>query len=96
MRTEKRVAARVKTARINPVPLIATGVLILALAAAALPARAETVIKSYGISTFGDLKLPADFAYLPYVNPDAPKGGEISEWSPGSFDSFNPYAIAGN
>ena len=24
------------------------------------------------------------------------KGGEISEWSPGSFDSFNPYAIAGN
>ena len=30
------------------------------------------------------------------MNPDAPKGGEISEWSPGSFDSFNPYAIAGN
>ena len=44
MRTEKRVAARVKAARINPVPLIATGALILALAAAALPARAETVI----------------------------------------------------
>ena len=66
------------------------------LGALHLPARAETVIKSYGISTFGDLKLPADFAYLPYVNPDAPKGGEISEWSPGSFDSFNPYAIAGN
>jgi len=30
------------------------------------------------------------------VNPDAPKGGEISEWSPGSFDSFNPYTIQGN
>lgn len=54
------------------------------------------VIVSHGISTFGDLALPADFPYLPYVNPDAPKGGEISEWAPGSFDSFNPYSIQGN
>ena len=91
MRTEKRVAARVKAARINPVPLIATGALILALAAAALPARAETVIKSYGISTFGDLKLPADFAHLPYVNPDAPKGGTYRWGEAGSYDSFNPF-----
>ena len=96
MRTEKRAAARTTAARFNLVPLAATGALILALVALALPVRAETVIKSHGISTFGDLKLPADFAHLPYVNPDAPKGGEISEWSPGSFDSFNPYAIAGN
>jgi microcin C transport system substrate-binding protein len=78
------------------VPMAATGALILALAALALPARAETVITSHGISTFGDLRLPADFTHLPYANPDAPKGGEISEWAPGSFDSFNPYAIAGN
>ena len=91
----KRVA-RAKAARVALGPLVAAGSLILALAAVALPVRAETVIKSHGISTFGDLKLPADFKYLPYVNPDAPKGGEISEWSPGSFDSFNPYAIAGN
>lgn len=54
------------------------------------------VIVSHGISTFGDLALPADFPHLPYVNPDAPKGGEISEWAPGSFDSFNPYSLQGN
>jgi microcin C transport system substrate-binding protein len=96
MRTAKRVAARTKVARTSLGPLVATGSLIVALAALALPVRAETVIKSHGISTFGDLALPADFKYLPYVNPDAPKGGEISEWAPGSFDSFNPYAIAGN
>lgn len=96
MRTGKRAAARADAARVKPGPFIATGALILGLAALALPVRAETVIKSHGISTFGDLALPADFAHLPYVNPDAPKGGEISEWSPGSFDSFNPYAIAGN
>jgi microcin C transport system substrate-binding protein len=75
--------------------LLVVGAIIVAFATTAMSARAETVIKSHGISTFGDLKLPADFKYLPYVNPDAPKGGEMSQWSPGSFDSFNPYAIAG-
>ncbi len=39
-------------------------------------AAAET--ETHGISIFGDLALPADFAHFPYVNPDAPKGGEIS------------------
>ncbi|MBP9046769.1 MAG: extracellular solute-binding protein [Tabrizicola sp.] len=96
MRTEKRGSARVDAEQVRSGPFIATGALILALATLALPVRAETVITSHGISTFGDLALPAGFTHLPYVNPDAPKGGEISEWSPGSFDSFNPYAIAGN
>ncbi len=53
------------------------------------------VIKSYGISTFGELKYPADFKHLDYVNPDAPKGGEISLWAPGTFDSMNPYTRKG-
>ncbi|MDP3262334.1 MAG: extracellular solute-binding protein [Tabrizicola sp.] len=75
---------------------LGAGVVVLAFVATTMAARAETVIKSHGISTFGDLALPADFPYLPYVNPNAPKGGEMSQWSPGSFDSFNPYAIAGN
>lgn len=96
MRTTKRVAAQGSAARAGLTPLVATGSLILALAALALPVRGETVIKSHGISTFGDLPLPADFKNLPYVNPDAPKGGEMSQWSPGSFDSFNPYTIQGN
>lgn len=96
MRTGKRVAARAKAERVNLGPLVAAGALVVALGALALPVRAETIIKSHGISTFGDLALPADFTHLPYVNPDAPKGGEMSQWAPGSFDSFNPYAIAGN
>lgn len=96
MQAGKRATARVDAARVKPGPFIATGALILGLAVLALPSQAETVITSHGISTFGDLKLPADFPHLPYVNPEAPKGGEISQWAPGSFDSFNPYAIAGN
>ena len=65
---------------------------------AASPATApaaEATITAHGISIFGDPKLPPDFKHLPYVNPDAPKGGEISEWASGGFDSFNPFTIKG-
>lgn len=57
-------------------------------------ATAET-ITSHGISTFGELKYSADFPHLDYVNPDAPKGGEISIWGFGSFDSMHPYTTKG-
>jgi microcin C transport system substrate-binding protein len=33
--------------------------------------------------------------HLDYVNPEAPKGGEISFWSQGNFDSFNIYTRRG-
>ncbi|MFZ3580622.1 extracellular solute-binding protein [Loktanella sp. DJP18] len=59
-------------------------------------AGAQDLIKTHGYSYFGELKYPADFAHLDYVNPDAPKGGEISEWAPGTFDGFNPYFRGGN
>lgn len=54
----------------------------------------ETIIAS-AISTLGDLKYAEGFAHLDYVNPAAPKGGEISEWTSGAFDNFNPYTIEG-
>ena len=55
---------------------------------------AETVT-SHGISTFGELKYGADFQHLEYVNPNAPKGGEMSIWGFGSFDSMHPYSTKG-
>lgn len=69
-----------------------------ALLAASGFARADshqTIIESHGYSFFGDLKYPADFPHLDYVNPDAPKGGEISQWGQGTFDSFNLYTRKG-
>jgi len=59
--------------------------------------RAEegAVQKSHGISTFGNLNYPVDFPHFDYVNPDAPKGGEISLAAIGSFDSMNPYSRKG-
>tara|TARA_B100000927_G_scaffold39254_1_gene28099 strand:+ start:7292 stop:9136 length:1845 start_codon:yes stop_codon:yes gene_type:complete len=56
---------------------------------------AQSDIISHGISTFGDLKYEKDFKHLSYVNPDAPKGGEISFWAFGSFDSMHPYTRKG-
>ncbi|SNS13896.1 extracellular solute-binding protein [Tropicimonas sediminicola] len=68
---------------------------LLALSTAALAAP-EGWITSHGISTFpGELKYPADFPHLEYVNPDAPKGGEMSIWAFGGYDSMNPYTIKG-
>jgi len=65
--------------------------------ALALPdAPFAQTIRSHGISTFGDLSLTVDFEHLPYVNPNAPKGGEMSlSWSSGSFDSIHPYTRKG-
>ena len=74
---------------------LGTGALIVGLAVAAGMARAQEVMVAHGISTFGELKYPADFPHLDYVNPDAPKGGEIAEWAPGGFDSMNPYSVKG-
>ncbi|WP_240513971.1 extracellular solute-binding protein [Paramylibacter kogurei] len=58
-------------------------------------ASAETIIKSHGISTFGELKYPADFEHFDYVNPDAPIGGTFSTWGFGTFNSVTPYILKG-
>ncbi|WP_282601780.1 extracellular solute-binding protein [Paracoccus sp. PARArs4] len=72
----------------------------LILMATAMPGHAqdsEGTIRSHGIGTFGEPALPADFDHLPYVKPDAPKGGEIAESIPNStgFDNYNPFTFRG-
>ncbi|MBM3488216.1 MAG: ABC transporter substrate-binding protein [Alphaproteobacteria bacterium] len=65
----------------------------LAAAATALPAAASG--PRHGLSVFGDLKYPAGFAHFDYVNPDAPKGGELRLWGLDSFDTLNPFLLRG-
>ncbi len=43
----------------------------------------------------GEPQLPPDFKNFPYVNPDAPKGGEVALGDVGTFDSFNPFIVRG-
>jgi microcin C transport system substrate-binding protein len=65
---------------------------------AALAQDAEKTIVSYGLSSFGDLKYPAEFDHFDYVDAKAPKGGMLSHTgysATETFDSFNPYIIKG-
>ena len=52
--------------------------------------------REHAIAMHGSPKYPADFKHFDYVNPDAPKGGEIRFAAQGTFDSFNPYIAMGN
>lgn len=79
---------------------LTTAILMSALTCYASPLHAEapptTSQPTHGIAIFGDLKYPSNFTHFDYVNPDAPKGGEVKvAWS-GSFDNFNPFIIKGN
>jgi microcin C transport system substrate-binding protein len=60
--------------------------------------------ESHGLSTFGELALPADFKHFDYVNPKAPKGGKLSfQLTTGganvdlqTCDTFNTYILRGS
>ncbi len=65
---------------------------VLALMLAGPALAAEPV---HGIAMHGNPKHPPGFTHLPYVNPEAPKGGRLVLGSLGTFDSLNPFIIKG-
>jgi len=69
------------------------GLALIVALVVAVPAGAEP---QHGIAMYGHPALPPDFVSLPYVNPDAPKGGRIVFGEPGGFDSLNPWILKGN
>ena len=53
---------------------------------------------AHGYALWGDLKYPANFPHFDYVNPSAPKGGElrlVSNLRVSTFDKYNPFTIKG-
>jgi peptide/nickel transport system substrate-binding protein len=64
----------------------------LALITAVAPVGAQP---THAIAMHGSPAMPDDFAALPYVNPDAPKGGRLVEGVLGTFDSLNPMIVQG-
>ena len=62
------------------------GLLVMGSAVGAWAEGHQDVTVSHGYTNFGDLKYSADMEHLDYVNPEAPKGGEISQWAQGTFD----------
>lgn len=77
---------------------------LLVLGVFALPAAAQEetaeqsagVTPQHGIAMHGEVKYPADFEHLDFVNPDAPKGGTLEQHVIGSFDSLNPFIVKGS
>jgi microcin C transport system substrate-binding protein len=53
---------------------------------------------AHGYSLWGELGYPPDFPHFQYVNPQAPKGGElrlVSNLRTSTFDKYNPFTIKG-
>jgi microcin C transport system substrate-binding protein len=53
---------------------------------------------AHAYSQFGDIKYPAGFKHFEWVNPDAPKGGDIDLVPPlriTNFDKYNPFTLKG-
>ena len=62
-------------------------------------AGAAQVWAAHGYALWGELKYPAGFASFDYVNPAAPKGGElrlVSNLRSSTFDKYNPFTIKGS
>src|SRR5262245_20981467 len=93
-----------KGARVTRRDVLVLSAGALAGGLAARSAAANDEIETHGISSFGDLKYPADFKHFEYVNPDAPKGGTFSHVGPTrafnqnflTFNSLNSYILKGD
>src|SRR6187551_331293 len=48
-----------------------------------------------GSSVISEMKYKPGFTRFDYVNPDAPKGGDLRLSSSGTFDTFNPLLAKG-
>src|SRR5690606_14473383 len=54
---------------------------------------------AHAYAMWGQPQLAPGFAHLPYVNPDAPKGGElrlVSNLRVSTFDKYYPFTFRGN
>ena len=54
---------------------------------------------AHGYALWGELKYPPGFTHFDYVNPQAPRGGElrlVSNLRVSTFDKYNPFTIKGN
>jgi microcin C transport system substrate-binding protein len=79
------------------------GALVSGMLRANAEAQPGADTERHGLSAFGDLKYPADFAHFDYADPKAPKGGVFSQIGPNrmfnqnflTFNSLNSYILKG-
>lgn len=68
---------------------------MVAFLSVAAPAVAQEPQWRNGVSVIGELKYKEGFPRFDYVNPDAPKGGNLNQATFGTFDSLNPLLAKG-
>jgi peptide/nickel transport system substrate-binding protein len=68
---------------------------LLALAIGLGVGSAAVAQPVHGLAMHGAPKHPAGFRSFPYVDPDAPRGGRLTQGMLGTFDSLNPFIIRG-
>lgn len=77
---------------------------LAASAAIGRSAEAEPARSIHGLSSFGELKYPADFPHFDYVDPQAPRGGRFSaqlsstfgNQAADTFNTLNVYVLRGD
>jgi len=62
---------------------------------AAAPAPADEPSPRHAIAMHGEPKYGPDFAHFDYVDPNAPKGGEVRLSAIGTYDTLNPFTLRG-
>lgn len=80
--------------------LISSAVLAIALVVLVLvpvpgTAAGAGSVAAHGLALHGDLKYGPGFKHFDYVNPAAPKGGNVRLAAIGTFDSLNPFILKG-
>jgi microcin C transport system substrate-binding protein len=69
------------------------------LAGAVFALMSPGLLAAHGYALWGTLKYPASFTHFAYVNPQAPKGGElrlVSNQRMSTFDKYNPFTLRGS
>ncbi|QRM53767.1 extracellular solute-binding protein [Sinorhizobium sp. BG8] len=70
---------------------LAIGATLISLLTTSLACAEQPDLKwRVGIATVGEAKYQQGFPHFDYVNPQAPKGGDLNLSQTGTFDTFNP------
>ena len=76
---------------------VSTRIAVLAAVLIGLnPVTSGAAEPRHAIAMHGAPALAPGFKAFPYVNPDAPKGGELVQGALGTFDSLNPFIVKGS
>jgi len=71
------------------------GAVCAALGTQSMAEGQGALIETHGYNFYNELSYLPGFSHFNYVNPDAPKGGEVSLGVVGTFDSMHPYTRKG-